>query len=167
MTTSLDSRWGRVLAGLTIGTATLALAGCSLIGNITNTPTEPTDPTVGTDTDAFAIAVGDCLNDGNLEGEVTTVPTIDCAQPHDSEAYASIIVDDGDYPGEEAILAEADAACLDEFNTFVGVNYDESVLNFSYYYPTAGSWDNGDREILCLIYEDGTKVTGSLAGAAR
>lgn len=166
MSMSTTTAWGRTLAVLTIGAASIALAGCSLIGNVTaNDPA--TDPSEGVETDAFAIEVGDCLNDGNLEGEISTVPTIDCAEPHDSEAYASIIIDDGPYPGEDAIFEQADADCVAEFNTFVGVNYDESVLNFSYYFPTEGSWENGDREILCLIYEDGTKTVGSLAGAAR
>ncbi len=166
MSTSSTSALGRTLAVLTIGVASVALAGCSLIGNITaNDPT--TDPADGVETDAFAIAVGDCLNDGNVEGEVSTVPTIACSEPHDSEAYASIIMNDGLYPGEDAIFAEADAGCLAEFNTFVGLSYEESVLNFSYYFPTVGSWESGDREILCLIYEDGVKSVGSLAGAAR
>ena len=84
-----------------------------------------------------------------------------------SEAYSSIQVPDGDYPGEDAILAQAEQDCLAAFNTFAGINYDQSTLSFSYYYPTAGSWDNGDREILCLIYEFDVKTTGSLAGAAR
>ena len=168
LTSISSTRWGRALALVSIASATVALAGCSLLGNIVaDTSPTPTDPTVGTDTDAFAIAVGDSLNDGNLDGEVTSVPTIACDQPHDSEAYASIIVDDGAYPGEDAILAQADEDCKAQFNTFAGIDYDQSALDFSYYYPTAGSWDNGDREILCLIYEYQVKTTGSLAGAAR
>lgn len=167
MSTSLTTVLGRTLGALTIGAASIALAGCSLFGNITANDPPATDTSEGVETDAFAIAVGDCLNDGNLEGEVSTVPTIACSEPHDSEAYASIIIDDGPYPGEDAIFDQADTECIAAFNTFVGVNYEESVLNFSYYFPTPGSWDNGDREILCLIYEDGTKTVGSLAGAAR
>lgn len=168
MTLHTSTRWGRALTVLTIAGASVALAGCSLLGNIVSDadPT-PADPSVGVDTDAFAIAVGDCLNDGNIDGEVTTVPTIACDQPHDSEAYASIIIDDGAYPGEDAILAQADDACRAEFDSFAGISYDESVLDFSYYYPTEGSWSGGDREILCLIYEFDVKTVGSLAGAAR
>ncbi len=168
MTLSTSTAWGRTLTVLTVAGASLALAGCSLLGNVVaDTSPTPSDPTVGTDTDAFAIAVGDCLNDGNLDGEVTTVPTIDCAQPHDSEAYASILIEDGPYPGEDAILAQADADCQTAFNDFAGINYDQSALDFSYYYPTEGSWGSGDREILCLIYEFDVKTTGSLSGAAR
>ena len=164
----IETTVGRGLAVLTIGAASLALAGCSLIGNITASSPEPTvNPTDGAETDAFAIAVGDCLNDGGVEGEVTSVVTIDCGQPHDSEAYASVQVADGAYPGEKAILDQAGSDCLREFNSFAGINYDQSTLNFSYYYPTEGSWGNGDREILCLIVDPAGKTTGTLAGAAR
>ncbi len=160
--------WARVLAVASVAGASLALAGCSLLGNVVADPSPaPTDSTGATDTDAFAIKVGDCLNDGNIDGEVTSVPTIACDQPHDSEAFASVIMDDGPYPGEDAVLAQADVDCKTAFEGFAGINYDQSILDFSYYYPTEGSWANGDREILCLIYEFQVKTTGSLAGAAR
>lgn len=157
----------RTLAALAIAAASFGLAGCSLLGNIVADPAPSSDPTNGTETDAFAIAVGDCLNDGGIEGEVSTVVVIDCAQPHDSEAYSSIQVADGDYPGEQAILDQAEKDCLADFNTFAGINYDQSTLSFSYYYPTQGSWENGDREILCLILDPAGKTTGTLENAAR
>lgn len=157
----------RTLAALAIATASFGLAGCSLLGNVVADPAPSSDPTNGTETDAFAIAVGDCLNDGGVEGEVSTVVVIDCAQPHDSEAYSSIQVADGDYPGEQVILDQAEKDCLADFNTFAGINYDQSALSFSYYYPTQGSWENGDREILCLILDPAGKTTGTLENAAR
>ncbi len=43
----------------------------------------------GTDTSAFAIKVGDCINDADVSASVESVPVVDCAEPHDSEAYAS------------------------------------------------------------------------------
>lgn len=169
MNTTHSTTLARTLAALTMAAASVLLTGCSLLGNVVAgpTPTPTGDPTNGTETDAFAIAVGDCLNDGNVEGEVSTVAVIDCAEPHDREAYLSIQVDDGKYPGEDAILAQAKADCLTGFNSFAGINYDQSTLSFSYYYPTEGSWGNGDREILCLILDPAGKTSGSLADAAR
>jgi putative regulator of septum formation len=166
MTISPDRVWARTLTIATVAAASLALSGCSLLGNITggNTP-EPS--TNGSNTDVFAIDVGDCLLDADLEGTITEVPTIDCASPHDSEAYASIIMDDGDFPGEEAVDAQAVADCTTEFNFFVGVDYQESELDFAYYYPTEESWAQGDREILCLIVDPSGQVTGSLRHANR
>ena len=151
-----------VLAALAVGAAGLALAGCSLLPGGSTTDTGD-----GETVDVFTIAVGDCLNDENIEGEVSDVVKVDCAEEHNSEAYASIIMDDGDFPGDAAVEEQAIADCTAEFNSFVGVDYQASVLDFAYYYPTEASWGNGDREILCLIVDPAGPVTGSLEGAAR
>jgi hypothetical protein len=163
---TMTSKPSKLLLALTLGAATLALAGCSLLpgggGDTTETPSGE-----GENTDVFTIAVGDCLNDGGVEGEVSEVAKIDCSEPHDSEAYASIMIDDGDFPGEQAVTDQAAADCTTEFNSFVGVDYQDSELDFAYYYPTEESWANGDREILCLIVDPEGKATGTLEGAAR
>jgi hypothetical protein len=142
----------------------VALAGCSLLPtNIVNT-----NPADGVDSDVFTIAVGDCLNDGGAEGEISSVPIIECDEPHDTEVFDRIILDDGEYPGKEAVIAKANAACESAFDSFVGIAYAESAFDFSYYYPTAASWATGDREILCLIFDPAGKIeTGSLSGVAR
>ena len=68
----------------------------------------------------------------------------------------------------DAIIADADATCIPEFATFVGLAYEESALDYWPMYPTAGSWENGDREVLCIAWDpSGAKLTGTLAGAAR
>jgi len=154
----------RTLAIVLAAVAGVALAGCNLIPvNVVDS-----NPEDGIDSDVFTVAVGDCLNDDGVEGEISSVPKIDCSEPHDSEAFASVDVSDGDYPGEDAIFAEAGSACEAQFDAFVGISYAESVFDFSYYYPTPESWANGDREIICLIFDPAGKITsGSLAGAAR
>lgn len=153
----------RTFAIASVAVASLALAGCSLLGNVGSEET----PGTGEDQDVFSIKVGDCLNDGGATGEVSTVPTIECSEPHDSEAFASITMDDGDFPGDQAVQDEAIAECTIEFETFVGVDYDSSELDFAYYFPTEESWANGDREILCLIVDPEGQSTGSLKGANR
>lgn len=159
----MSTTFKRALIALAVGGAGLALAGCSLLPGGGGTTTTDGGETV----DVFSIGVGDCLNDGDIEGEVSETVKIACSEPHDSEAFASIIMDDGDFPGDGAVEDQAIADCTTEFNAFVGLDYQSSVLDFSYYYPTADSWANGDREILCLIVDPGVKVTGTLEGAAR
>jgi hypothetical protein len=162
----MTTKTSKLLLAITLGAASFALAGCSLLGG-GSTPGTDTPTGEGEDTDVFTIAVGDCLNDGGVEGEVSSVKKIECAEPHDSEAFASIKMDDGDFPGDTVVTDKAIADCTTEFNTFVGLDYQESALDFAYYYPTEESWANGDREILCLIVDPAGKVEGSLAGAAR
>ncbi|WP_158562922.1 septum formation family protein [Marinitenerispora sediminis] len=124
-------------------------------------------PAEAEDSDVFTIAVGDCLNDAAMTGEVQEVPVISCDQPHDSEVYASVIMADGAFPGDEAVNSEAETKCDEEFTSFVGLTYMESVLLYSWYVPTEQSWSNGDREILCLISSPDGQTTGSLQGANR
>ena len=147
----------RVLA---VGLAVLSLAGCSVLS----------DALGEGESDVFTLAVGDCLNDEAEEGDVSTVPVVDCDTPHDSEVYASVIMDDGDYPGVDATVAFADEQCLARFESFVGIPTTESRYGYGMLYPTAQSWAGGDREVLCrIVLGDGNgntvKVTGSLAGA--
>ena len=162
----------RALTLVAITIAGASLTGCSLLGNIgggngSANGADSTDAPVGTDTDVFTVKVGDCLNDGNVEGEVSSVKAVDCTEPHDSEAFKSIAMDDGDFPGDAAVTEAGDGGCTTAFAAFVGLDYDSSALDFSYYFPTEGSWGEGDREILCLIVDPNGKTTGSLEGAAK
>ena len=169
-TTTSSPRLARLIAVTTIAAAGLLLSGCSLLNQVTNTTQRDASgaPTAAnTDADVFSIKVGDCLNDATASGTVTTAPIVPCSQPHDSEAYKSILMQDGDFPGEDAIKDQADQGCADAFPDFVGISYDDSNLKISYYFPTSDSWANGDREILCTIYDDGVKTTGTLKGAKR
>jgi hypothetical protein len=163
--------WARSLMAIAIGAATVALAGCSLLGqaggNGGNGGDDGGDGGTGTDTDAFSIKVGDCLNDASVSEEVSSVPVVDCAEPHDSEAYASIMMPDGDFPGEDAVTAAAEEGCLAEFQGYVGIPYDESSFEVSFYFPTEGSWSGGDREILCTVYDPNGQSTGSAKGSNK
>jgi len=171
--TDITPRWARALA--VAAAATLLLSGCSLISNLTNTTQRDDTGTVtegNDDADVFSIKVGDCLDEPseNSDGTVSTVPIVPCTDSHVYEAYASIIVDEGDgsYPGEDTVLGQAESDCTSAFTSFVGVDYNSSSLDFTYYYPTQDTWEGiGDREILCMVYDPAGSVTGTLQGAGR
>ncbi|MEN9620472.1 MAG: hypothetical protein RL499_665 [Actinomycetota bacterium] len=167
MTTSPRRR----LLGAFIATAAVAVAvsGCSLLEPL-GTNTQPVRDENGAiieaneQTDAFALVVGDCLNDATTSGEVQTVHTVPCDEPHDSEVYSSQRLGESSYRGDAVVVSEAEALCLEAFEVFVGEPYLDSRFDFSYYYPTEASWSNGDREVLCVIYDPEGPVTGSLKG---
>ncbi|MCU1580449.1 MAG: uncharacterized protein JWP19_2653 [Rhodoglobus sp.] len=152
----------RVLAVLTLSAASISLAGCSLLGG--GTPTTA-DPSSGSD--VFSIKVGDCLNDASVNGEVSTVPIVDCSAPHDSEAYFSGSLAEGDFPGDDAVKQGAEAICGPAFTDFVGAPYQQDAgYNYSYYTPTLDSWNAGDREVMCVVFDpSGAQVTGTLKGS--
>ncbi|CAO1650629.1 septum formation family protein [Salinibacterium sp. NSLL150] len=163
-----ENIWRRTLAIATIAVAAVALSGCSILDQVTNQISDAVDPGAGTTQDIFSLVIGDCEVGNQDGGEVSSTKTVDCAEPHDAEVYAASYMAEGDFPGDSAIEDQATADCYAEFGTFIGADYEDSVYDFSWYYPTEGSWSEGDREILCLVYDpSGNQISGSLAGAAE
>jgi hypothetical protein len=150
-----------VRRALALGALLLTLSGCAVVSDALG-PGE---------TIVFDISVGECLNDAAETGDVSTVPVVDCDKPHDSEVYAVIVMDDAEYPGDQAVVRRADEECRAEFESFIGVPAAESRYMFNALYPTENSWNGGDREILCRValVADGEiqKVSGSLRDAGE
>nr|WP_246401681.1 septum formation family protein [Jiangella mangrovi] len=117
--------------------------------------------------DVFDVRVGDCLGDFADSEQVTDVAVVPCTDEHAQEVYATAQVPDGELPSDDDLQTQAVETCTTEFQTFVGLAYEESALDFTWLQPTAESWDQGDRELVCLVYDPAGPVTGSLRGANR
>lgn len=164
------------LAALVLAGAT-TLGGCSLLQQFLPSTQPVRDAESGEITqeqenaDVFSIRVGDCLNSSSVASDgsaIDHVPVVPCDQAHEDEVYYSYDLPDGDFPGEDAILADADTECVDQFGSFIGIDYHDSALDYWPMYPTTQSWENGDREVLCIAWDSsGAKLTGSLRGARR
>lgn len=116
--------------------------------------------------DIFEVRVGDCTDEdiGEAENETyTSLNVVPCSELHDSEFYASHMMEDGEFPGNEYIEQTALELCLTSSESFVGIGYQESILDISYLFPTEESWNtSNDREILCAIYHmEGEKLADS------
>ena len=122
--------------------------------------------------DAFTMRLGDCFdNTRSLAtdevGEVSTLPGVPCSEPHDNEVFAIFDVDYESFPGDEPMAEIAFNECLAHFQGFVGLEYESSVLDITALYPSAASWAQNDREVVCAIYEmNGQKLTGSARNTA-
>jgi hypothetical protein len=147
---------------MTFGAVMLAgalLSGCSLLNSFVEGPPPG-------EVDAFAIKVGDCLNDADVTDEVTTVPFVECSQPHDSEVFARTEITGDVFPGDDALETQLAAFCRgDAFTQFIGIEYADTMYDTSGYYPSESSWESGDRELLCTVWDPEAQVTGTLAGA--
>jgi hypothetical protein len=169
----------RALAVTAIAAAGILLSGCSILNAVTGGGGVPidTNPSDGTTGDAFSVTVGDCIDQPtkDAEGNISEVTKVDCAKPHDQEIFKSIIMPDGDYPGEDGVQQAASDGCRPAFKDFVGLDYEDSTLSLTDFQPTEDSWndpDFPDREILCIVYDvdaakNIVKTTGTLGGAAR
>jgi hypothetical protein len=150
------------------------LSGCTTISTLVNvyggsTPeVTPSAAATFAPTGQIELAVGDCLNQEDLEdGDASTDPLVDCDKPHDLEVFASLTLDDGDYPSVETLVSFGTKKCANEFTKFVGIDFGISALDFQYYYPTESSWATGDRGLDCVVFDPTQKTTGSLADAKR
>ena len=119
--------------------------------------------------DVYDLEAGDCLAGLGEAEEVFTVETLPCSELHSEEVYAAVDLrdGDGDFPGTKAINEQAEALCIAEFGGFVGLSFEESVLDIGFITPSGESWGDGDRLVLCTIFDPSGEVSGSLRGAER
>ena len=104
------------------------------------------------------IRVGDCIGDDVPSGreEVYDVWATPCSQEHIMEVFYIHELQNKyqSYPGEELVNEEAANFCSGSFfNDFVGLPYEESIYEVSYYFPLPHSWDAGDTRVQCLIHD--------------
>jgi hypothetical protein len=107
------------------------------------------------------IAVGDCLNMPE-EDVFSTIDPIDCTEPHDLEVFALVDLSEispefssiASYPGDDTVYESAFNQCWEEFESYVGVPYEESVIYLDAFTPTLEGWDErGDRIVNCVLFE--------------
>jgi hypothetical protein len=135
----------------------VSLAGCSLLESVVTGVPEG-------EQDVFSLAIGDCINVSDAT-EISTIPVVDCAEPHDQEVFALTDMTGDAFPGDAAVSSELDAFCTgDVFTEFIGLPYADSIFYTSGLQPTAASWEGGDRELLCTVGNPDGQTTGTLKG---
>ncbi|MCA1782044.1 MAG: septum formation family protein [Intrasporangiaceae bacterium] len=126
------------------------ILGCSSPGNV------------------FSVGPGDCFDDPDAAvDEISDVSLVACDEPHDNEVYAVAGLEDGDYPGDAAVLDRAQDICLDAFEPYVAEPYDTSQLFATWLVPTEGSWSDGDREVVCVLFDAEGPLEGSMRDRGR
>ena len=153
---------------MSMGLVVVALLG--IAGGCSDDDDDPTEardqPVLDVQSDAQAAPV--CMQvDEDLPPEVEELPTIDCAQPHSHEIYATLESEEDVYPGVEALGEDAQVRCLQAFELFVGTSVFDSQLSYSWLVPSLSGWnDEDDREILCvLMRRDQAQMTGTMHDA--
>ncbi len=123
----------------------------------------------------FSLEVGDCFNnpkDGLYEDEVEDVDIVECSESHDNEVYAIAEYpadDDAPYPPIHSIVSFAEEACGEEFEDYVGAQFEDSRFDVSYLHPLPDGWELlDDRGITCFLYDASVvKLVGSQKGSGR
>ena len=111
----------------------------------------------------LAFAVGDCFNETAEE-----FVDISCDEPHQAEIYEVLDHPDAPaYPGGQLIADWAEPQCYSRFESYTGVAYPDSALEFNYLFPTAQGWREGDREVICYLFDpSGDDLTEPIANPA-
>lgn len=156
----------------TLTIAGLALAGLVVVGGTVlaagNGYTPDPDTVRGTDL-VTELAVGQCF-DEDLDGVDDSQAFVDihhCGTDHEYEVFGEFELDDGDFPGDEAAREAGDQGCYDLFEPYVGLDWEQSELDWSMYWPSEESWEDGDREVTCLLAEPEGHGTGSAEHSGR
>lgn len=145
--------------------AFVVLAGCSSLSGTLGSSTEPTAPQ---SVNVMDLEVGACLNEPAELSDIEDVTRVPCAEPHDLEAYHSFDLEGDELPDDETLSKRAEDGCLDgPWDDFVGIAYEQSDMYLVTFFPSADSWPDGDREVLCLLKEPNVKLTGTMRGSAR
>lgn len=115
------------------------------------------------------LRIGDCFDLQEATAtEVDKVTARPCADAHEFELFHDGTVDVDAYPGDDAFEAWVVNECLPAFAPYVGVAYEASLLEFSYFTPSEDGWDQGDHSVQCVLYDPNeSDLTNSLRGAAR
>jgi hypothetical protein len=119
---------------------------------------------------------GDCLTGSSLglgaggdwPDEVTAVP---CTQRHLAEvffagnAWPQSLTS---YPGFNAAGDQGYSRCLAAFTAYDGIGNSASIFMIDWIVPGyANDWASGDRELVCMAYQQGVPVDYSIKGSAR
>ena len=116
--------------------------------------------------DAVDLTVGMCILDAPTGSTVTTVEVVPCAQSHDAEVFASILLADGAFPGPRRGREASLDQCAAQFANFVGIPFASSALTYEYYAPSAEDLGGGHRAVFAWSATPRVR-SGTLENAAR
>jgi hypothetical protein len=165
-------RAGIVLVVCAVGALLAGVALFALSGNDDDAAAQRTTTTAaGKPVAVDRIDVGTCFNDAGDEGafDYTELAVVGCDEPHDNEVYHLFDAPGtGTYPGDEQIAEVTRNGCLSAFEPYVGKPYTDSAFAILPIPPSETSWNGGDREVVCALYDPSRKeLTGSAKGSAR
>ncbi|MDT4989637.1 MAG: hypothetical protein QOI74_3731 [Micromonosporaceae bacterium] len=151
----------------------LCLTGCSFFGG------KKSD---GKKVSVFSVQPGQCFQaPGTVKAQLSSLTKVACNSPHNEESYAVVQYQSANpsvsatgaavnsaYPGDDVLTTFAQGACAQRFTDYVGVNYLDSKLYFTYLLPSARSWEqDADRNVTCFVTTTGNQLTATVKGSKQ
>lgn len=118
---------------------------------------------------ATDLRVADCFDlkdpDEELIEDVAAKP---CAEVHEFEMFFVGSLPDGDFPAVDVMDTYILDNCIPAFGEYVGLSYEESVLDIYPLIPSEEGWNAGDQTVQCAVFHPtNDELTGSLRDSER
>jgi hypothetical protein len=160
--------WRKIPVGwLIVG---LLVVGGGVAGYLFNASRSSTgEITRSGDLTANDLRVGDCfdLKEPDAE-EIFDVTAHPCTEAHEYEVFYVGSLAGGEYPTDDVTTTFVVDNCGPAFGAYVGKEYVDSQLDFSYLSPSVESWRDGDRSVQCAAFDPrNTRLTISIKGIAE
>jgi hypothetical protein len=146
--------WRRLPIGMLIFVALIAVGAVGgIVFNAGRSSTGEIDR--AGDLTAADLRVGDCfdLKDATATDEIEAVTARPCKDMHQYEMLFVGSLPAGSYPTEQTFEDYMSASCLPAFETYIGRDYDSSVLEIYWLSPTEQGWRIGDRSVQCAVID--------------
>jgi hypothetical protein len=114
--------------------------------------------------------MGDCFNARDIRKPTKPLPNhidiMSCTRSHDAEVYFSdsIWLSTQPYPGDKEIDDRYHARCKDQLEGYVGMRYEQSMLEYVSWVPNTNTWKVGDRRSICAAYSPYRALSYSVKG---
>ena len=124
----------------------------------------------------LTIKAGECFTSPTkVQAQLSSLPRVPCSVSHNQESYAVVAytptgssTTSSAYPGSDVLSSFAQGVCAQEFTSYVGIDYLDSKLYFTYLMPSARSWEtDDDRNVICFITRTGAPLTASVKGTKQ
>jgi hypothetical protein len=106
----------------------------------------------------FNLQAGQCFNGQNGLG-VTALP---CASAHEAEVFATFLLPETAWAGEDAVQAAAQAGCRSRLSGYMNPQLAKTALSQEAIYPDQTTWASGVRTVVCDVRSDDGPITGSV-----
>ena len=157
---------GMAVAGLVLSGVWVLICGGVAVVAAMSTPDRSSEGTLTEEgsVSSRALKLGDCLKKVPSEGVVLNVNVMPCTQPHAAEVYAVLTLTGSTYPGEAAIIKEAEDGCIAKVEEALtqDARDDESAEIFYIYPESATAWQRGDHEVSCIVGSETKQFTGTM-----
>lgn len=117
------------------------------------------------------LAVGDCFDEPKTASEtIEDVQHHPCTDLHDAEVIfvGNFEPSTETYPTDAQFDGFISDRCIGAFTSYTGLDYNSTQhLEYGAYTPTSEGWGNGNRKVICYVFNvDGTQSKGSIKKAS-